>query len=515
MGFKRRVVLTVALILSITVTSSAYAVVYPERAATESENMYVVSVQSGEQGCTGTLLTPVLVLTAAHCLYPLRPTVEVLAPNTSRTGTISSDRIQESTAYAVHPSYNNNSEGSDHDIALIHLPAPFKSYSTVSLPGSELLATLLKRTLFVLGFGENEQGTSPKTLMYATQQDLTASEILNRRDIPENFIAAGKPISKNKYSTTCRGDSGGPLLTLLQSKPTQLGITSYGVEDCVSSPGVYLKTTPYLNWITQTTKTLHQALPDTLAITDLEEKNDSVFDDGSLAPTSDIYDTNLFLSSTGVQINFKVTKEPLVNITSNSTLRFLADTNSDGFVDVTLTEGDKAVLNSRKESVCPASIIRTKVGNYDQVTINLDSICSFTKNGFLSYVESKEVFTPNQGFALLKKQAYDRANLPRAKLYFKPSLNLPEILYSLTGNDESVSTPQQPAPQSTISCLKTTFGDRCTPGERWVYEICAQQKVATLAINYNEKWVPISSITGKPSTKCPKNTPNLITISYP
>ncbi|MFM7087910.1 MAG: hypothetical protein ACKOW9_00020, partial [Candidatus Paceibacterota bacterium] len=47
------------------------------------------------------------------------------------------------------------------------------------------------------------------------------------------------------------------------------------------------------------------------------------------------------------------------------------------------------------------------------------------------------------------------------------------------------------------------------------YEICAQQKVATLAINYNEKWVPISSITGKPSTKCPKNTPNLITISYP
>ena len=50
---------------------------------------------------------------------------------------------------------------------------------------------------------------------------------------------------------TCSGDSGGPMTYFINGKPTLVGVTSWGSEQCGTTgyPGVYTEVAAYVNWI--------------------------------------------------------------------------------------------------------------------------------------------------------------------------------------------------------------------------------------------------------------------------
>lgn len=72
-----------------------------------------------------------------------------------------------------------------------------------------------------------------------------------RANITERHLCAGATIGKD----ACGGDSGGPLMAPLSMNGPpryyQVGIVSFGEEDCATKaiPGVYTRVSEYLPWI--------------------------------------------------------------------------------------------------------------------------------------------------------------------------------------------------------------------------------------------------------------------------
>jgi secreted trypsin-like serine protease len=61
---------------------------------------------------------------------------------------------------------------------------------------------------------------------------------------PEEQFAAGGGTN----TTTCFGDSGGPLIVMLNGRATQVGIVSFGTNPC-RPPSYYTRVSFFTSWV--------------------------------------------------------------------------------------------------------------------------------------------------------------------------------------------------------------------------------------------------------------------------
>lgn len=165
--------------------------------------------------CTGTLVAPRVVLTAAHCLESLTGDegYEVFFGN--RIGASGSFVLVDETRR--HPGYSSNTHV--HDLALLRLveDAPV---APVALPGKTLGSGSIGASARVVGFGvltvsdDGSAGTK--------REGVTRVEELSL----DSFRAVASP------AMTCAGDSGGPVFVMLDSTEQFLGVTSVGDRGC-------------------------------------------------------------------------------------------------------------------------------------------------------------------------------------------------------------------------------------------------------------------------------------------
>jgi MYXO-CTERM domain-containing protein len=208
--------------------------------------------------CTGTLVSPTAVLTAAHCVDPsvLRP--EGGADDIEYHVTFERDLGVAGERLAVagvewHDGFPNidrrtfeeNGPKQYHDVAVIHLADPVaeeRNLQPLALDGADALLTV-GATYDVAGYGLTSNATSAAGVLTYGRSQLDT--------IGDHEIAVGD----QDRQQGCRGDSGGPVMTLrgiqvgiasrINYAPSQVGATT---PPCV--PGlIYTRVDAYAGWI--------------------------------------------------------------------------------------------------------------------------------------------------------------------------------------------------------------------------------------------------------------------------
>lgn len=161
--------------------------------------------------CTGTLVTPTLVITAAHCLDGKRPSTPILV---FIGNAIEGGRKVAGKSFAVNPKYVDDAIT---DIAYIKLATPITDVELIPvLTDSEEIKTLLTpgAPSIMVGFGSTESG------QVGVKHEVTT--VVGKDDSGALFVGGNGRDS-------CQGDSGGPAYGQLPNGQFRVyGITSRG-----------------------------------------------------------------------------------------------------------------------------------------------------------------------------------------------------------------------------------------------------------------------------------------------
>lgn len=170
--------------------------------------------------CTGAIIAPSVVLTAAHCVSPLETpagtTFEVIAG-----ASINHSKARRLAVRSVHPNprWSPDNLEAGHDQGIVVLSAP-SGLTPLPFNRQALASSLVGKPLRIVGYGLNDG-------VAQTGAGVKRQALTSLRAISANLIRIGDP-----RRGTCSGDSGGPAFMDVGGVETIVGTTSYGNFDC-------------------------------------------------------------------------------------------------------------------------------------------------------------------------------------------------------------------------------------------------------------------------------------------
>ncbi|MDX2091798.1 MAG: trypsin-like serine protease [Kofleriaceae bacterium] len=202
----------------------------------------------GNQGCTGTLIAPTVVLTAGHCIYDGGPSAVLV-------GTNSLSRRADGEFLPVTKRIPYPDSDSTYDIAVLVLGQASRITPRPIATGWARADIKDGAAVAIAGYGAidrdandyvNEMQEATTTI---TDADCVRSAGCNPAAKPSGELGAG-----GMGIDTCPGDSGGPLYLTTSYGAFLAGVTSRGYDDNLyycSEGGIYARPDKIINWIEQ------------------------------------------------------------------------------------------------------------------------------------------------------------------------------------------------------------------------------------------------------------------------
>ncbi|MCC6622214.1 MAG: trypsin-like serine protease [Deltaproteobacteria bacterium] len=185
-------------------------------------------IAEGDWFCTGTVIAPRVVLTAAHCLEGMSNDIEYFIG--ADANKLDAGRRIRVASVHPHPHYGSND---NYDVGIMLL-AEDAGVTPVPARLAPLDQGVVGKTATFVGYGLYEQGGDGGE---KRSVQIAWTEI-------NDFFVGYQVSGKN----TCNGDSGGPALMDLGNGLEVVGVTSYGDAACAEN-GYNTRSDVFADWI--------------------------------------------------------------------------------------------------------------------------------------------------------------------------------------------------------------------------------------------------------------------------